>query len=53
MARIVLPETALLGMDFSSAPSRREPITVAHGRREGAAVRLVALEAVLARPGRG
>jgi hypothetical protein len=57
---MVPPETALLGVDFSSAPSRRKPITVAHGRREGAAVRLVALEALpslagfealLARPG--
>ena len=38
--------TALLGVDFSSAPTRRKPITVAHGRREGAALRLLALEAL-------
>ena len=51
---------ALLGVDFSSAPTRRKPITVAHGQREGAAVRLLGLEALptlaafealLARPG--
>jgi hypothetical protein len=38
--------TALLGVDFSSAPTRRKPITVAQGRRDGAAVRLLALEAL-------
>lgn len=51
---------ALLGVDFSSAPSRRKPITVAHGRRAGAVLRLDRLEALptlddfealLARPG--
>lgn len=51
---------ALLGVDFSSAPSHRKPITVAHGRRAGAVLRLDRLEALptlddfealLARPG--
>lgn len=51
---------ALLGVDFSSAPSRRKPITVAWGRRVGAVLRLERLEelpdlagfeALLARPG--
>lgn len=50
----------LLGVDFTSAPSRRKPITVARGERVGAAVRLTALdelptfdafEALLATPG--
>jgi hypothetical protein len=30
----------LRGVDFSSAPSRRKPITLALGRREGQLVRL-------------
>ncbi|HOM13955.1 MAG TPA: DUF429 domain-containing protein [Rubrivivax sp.] len=40
------PSTALLGVDFTSAPSRRKPITVAHGRRHGGVVHLAALQAV-------
>lgn len=28
-------EMSLVGVDFSSAPTRRKPITVAHGRRRG------------------
>jgi hypothetical protein len=52
--------TALLGVDFTSAPTRRKPITVAHGRRDGALLRLAtteglpgfaAFDALLARPG--
>lgn len=35
----------LIGVDFTSAPSRRKPITVARGEARGAVVRLVALEA--------
>ena len=52
---------ALLGVDFTSAPSRRKPITVARGRLEGAGrLRLerldalpdfAAFEALLAEPG--
>lgn len=38
--------SALLGVDFTSAPSRRKPITVARGRRAGAVVRLEGVEAV-------
>ena len=54
----------LLGVDFTSAPSRRKPITVAHGRLSGAGARQVlrlervdtcdrfdAWERVLAEPG--
>ena len=54
-------QTALLGIDFTSAPSRRKPITVARGRIEGAGrLRLervdaltdfAAFEALLAEPG--
>lgn len=36
----------LLGVDFSSAPRAAKPIVVAHGRREGAAVRLERLQAL-------
>ena len=52
--------TALLGVDFSSAPSRTKPITVAHGRLSAGVVRplridelpsLEAFEALLATPG--
>ncbi|GAB4040011.1 MAG: hypothetical protein Fur0014_10180 [Rubrivivax sp.] len=50
----------LLGVDFTSAPSRRKPITVARGTRAGAVLRLdgvdtlpshAGFEALLARPG--
>lgn len=50
----------LLGIDFTSAPRRAKPITVAHGRLDGASVVLddiehcpdwAGFEAVLARPG--
>ena len=37
---------ALLGVDFTCAPSRRKPITVARGRRQGAALRLLGLDAL-------
>ena len=52
--------TPLLGVDFSSAPTRRKPIVVAHGLRQGAVLRLGAIDshdtlagfgAWLARPG--
>lgn len=52
--------TLLLGIDFTSAPRRAKPITVAHGRLDGASVVLddiehcpdwAGFEAVLARPG--
>jgi hypothetical protein len=54
-----LPVT-LVGVDFTSAPSRRKPITVARGRRDGNVLRLERLdalpamadfEALLAEPG--
>ena len=39
-----VPNSAnLLGIDFTCAPTRRKPITVAQGRRQGAVVRLGAL----------
>jgi hypothetical protein len=38
--------TALLGIDFTCAPSRRKPITVARGRLVGAVLKLEALEAL-------
>jgi len=50
----------LLGCDFTSAPTRRKPIVLAHGELQGARVQLLALErfdtlaafgAWLARPG--
>ncbi|MBA3597338.1 MAG: DUF429 domain-containing protein [Methylibium sp.] len=50
----------LLGVDFTSAPTRRKPITIAHGSRHGTLLRLGGIEAaasfeafdvVLARPG--
>lgn len=34
------PPTLLIGVDFSSAPTRRKPITVARGRRQGQVLRL-------------
>jgi hypothetical protein len=54
------PPPALIGVDFSSAPSRTKPITVAHGRLAAGVVRLEridelptleAFEALLAGPG--
>lgn len=39
------PPPLLLGVDFSSSPSRRKPIVMALGERSGARVRLRALEA--------
>jgi len=33
-------DSPLLGLDFSSAPTRRKPITVARGRRQGQVLRL-------------
>ena len=38
------PSPLLLGVDFSSSPSRRKPIVMARGERSGARVRLHALE---------
>ncbi len=52
--------TNLLGVDFTSAPSRRKPVTVARGELAGATLRLsrvdaldslAAFEALLAEPG--
>jgi Protein of unknown function (DUF429) len=37
---------AVLGVDFTCAPSPRKPITVAWGQRQGAVVKLLALEAI-------
>jgi hypothetical protein len=39
-----LPSRALIGVDFSSAPSRRKPIVVAHGTLAGAVLRLDRLQ---------
>jgi hypothetical protein len=36
----------LIGVDFTSAPSRRKPITVARGQRAGAVLRLEGVEAL-------
>jgi Protein of unknown function (DUF429) len=53
-------DAALIGVDFTCAPSRRKPITVARGRREGAVVELqrvdrlpdlAAFETLLREPG--
>ncbi|MCU0967418.1 MAG: DUF429 domain-containing protein [Rubrivivax sp.] len=53
-------DRALLGVDFTCAPSRRKPVTVARGRLQGAVLRLEgvdalttlpAFEALLAEPG--
>jgi hypothetical protein len=55
-----LPTTTLLGVDFTSAPSRRKPVTVARGQRQGPLLRLervetlatlAGYEALLAEPG--
>jgi hypothetical protein len=42
----VLSESQLLGVDFTSAPTRRKPITVARGRRDGQVLRLESLDAL-------
>jgi hypothetical protein len=39
-------EAELLGVDFTCAPSRRKPITVARGRRVGAVLKLERLDAL-------
>lgn len=39
-----VPQRVLLGCDFSSAPHRRKPIVVAHGRLIGKRVQLLKLE---------
>lgn len=41
-----LPELPLVGVDFSSAPSRRKPVRLAWGRRRGAVVTLERLESL-------
>jgi Protein of unknown function (DUF429) len=55
-----LSQQRLLGVDFTCAPSRKKPITVARGHRVGAVLRLdgvdaidslTSFEAVLAKPG--
>ncbi len=60
MTHSTLTAPRLLGVDFTSAPTRRKPITVAHGERDGALLRLgdlealsdfAAFDALLARPG--
>lgn len=38
--------TTLLGLDFSCAPTRRKPLTLAQGVRAGHAVKLLSLEAL-------
>ncbi|MDC8772845.1 DUF429 domain-containing protein [Roseateles albus] len=43
----------LLGVDFSSAPTRRKPITVAQGRRQGQVLRLDAVLSFESLPGFG
>jgi hypothetical protein len=44
--RVMTATPLLLGVDFSSAPSRRKPITVARGRREGATLHLGRIDAL-------
>jgi hypothetical protein len=39
-----MPDTLIVGCDFSSSPSRRKPIVLALGARTGARVRLQALQ---------
>jgi len=43
--------SSLVGVDFTCAPSRRKPVTVAHGLLQGAAVRLQRLDALPALAG--
>jgi hypothetical protein len=40
------PHPALLGVDFTSAPSRKKPITVARGQLRGAVLRLERMDAL-------
>lgn len=40
------PDLRLLGVDFTSVPSRRKPITVAHGRLTGGVLRLESVQAL-------
>jgi hypothetical protein len=42
-ASATAPFPPLVGVDFSSRPTRRKPITLAHGQRQGAVLRLAAL----------
>lgn len=44
MTHDAFPPTPLVGVDFSSRPTRRKPIAVAHGERSGDVVRLNHLE---------
>ncbi len=44
MSAVIAVRAALLGCDFTSAPSRRKPITLAVGRLEGARVLLERIE---------
>jgi Protein of unknown function (DUF429) len=48
MTRDPTPEapTPLFGVDFTSAPGRRKPITVARGQRQGGVLRLERLDAL-------
>jgi hypothetical protein len=46
LALLSMREPELLGVDFTCAPSRRKPITVARGRRVGSVLKLEALEAL-------
>ena len=43
--------SSLVGVDFTCTPSRRKPVTVAHGLLQGAAVRLQRLDALPALAG--
>ena len=46
MSALAVSAGALVGVDFTSSPSRRKPITVAHGRLVGGALRLDGLDAL-------
>jgi Protein of unknown function (DUF429) len=41
-----MPATALIGVDFTSAPTRRKPITVARGTLDGARLALARIDAL-------
>jgi len=45
-----LPDLRLLGVDFTCAPSRKKPITVARGRLVGAVLKLEALDKLFTLP---